>query len=90
MLRREFIEKGTSAEQLAQRLELAEVQLEMDVTQQSQRLAQARLETIQRQLAAGVATKLDMMRAELDAQERELELRQLALRLRQLRATRPQ
>jgi hypothetical protein len=83
-LRREFLEKGTTADELARRHESAQLRQELAVAQEVLELARVRLETVQRQFGAGATSRLEVMRAEVEVQERELELRQLRLRLQRL------
>lgn len=83
-LRREFIEKGLTADQLARRLESAQVREDIRVAQQSLALANVRVQTVERQHDVGMASDLDLMRAKADVKERELELRQLAIQLKRL------
>jgi outer membrane protein TolC len=83
-LRREFLEKGTAADELALRLESTQLRQEVTVAEQSLRLAKARLNLLRKQMETGVATRLELMRAEVRMQETELELRQLLLRLKRL------
>ena len=84
-LRREFLDKGTSAEQIARRLEKTQLQQDMLVARQALDLASVRAETIERQAAVGAASDLDVMRAKIEVKERELELQQLAIHLQRLR-----
>lgn len=83
-LRREFIEKGLTADQLAIRLESAQVREDIRVAQQSLVLANERVKLIERQHNAGAASDLDLMRAQVEVKERELELSQLAVQLKRL------
>ncbi|HTJ22958.1 MAG TPA: hypothetical protein VL383_11220 [Gemmatimonadaceae bacterium] len=82
-LRKEFVERGTPAEQLVARMANAELQQDFEVAKQELTLARERAARIDRQRAAGVASEFDVVRTKLDVQQRELELQKLALRLRQ-------
>ena len=82
-LRKEFVERGTPADQLASRLANAQLQQDFVVAQQELTLARERASRVERQRAAGVAGVFDLVRAQLQVQERELELQKLALRLKQ-------
>ncbi len=83
-LRREFIEKATPAEELARRLETAQLRQDVRVAQQSLDLAKARAANVDRQRAVGAATHLDTLRAQLDVKEREIDLARLVTHLRRL------
>ncbi len=82
-LRKEFVERGTPAEQLVARMANAQLQQDFEVAQQELTLARERAARAERQRAAGVVGELDVVQAKLKVQERELELQQLALRLKQ-------
>ena len=82
-LRKEFVERGTPAEQLASRLASAQLQQDFVVAQQELTLARERASRVERQRALGIATDFDTVKAKLELQQRELELQQLALRLKQ-------
>jgi hypothetical protein len=83
-LRREFVEKGTPADELAKRLETARLRQDIRVAQQALELAQARAANVDRQRAVGTATELDAMRAHIEVKERELELSQLITQLQRV------
>lgn len=83
-LRREFIEKATPAEELARRLETAQLRQDVRVAQQSLELARARAANVERQRAVGAATELDAMRAQVEVKEREIDLSRLVAQLRRL------
>jgi hypothetical protein len=87
-LRREFVEKGTAAANLATRLEAAQLREDMRVAQQSLNLARTRAQTVERQRSMGTATELELMRAQIEVKERELELSQLTIQLRRLEVRR--
>jgi hypothetical protein len=82
-LRKEFVERGTPAEQLVARMANAQLQQDFEVAQQELTLARERAARVERQRAAGVASEFDVIKAKLDVQQRELELQKLALRLKQ-------
>ncbi|HSQ32959.1 MAG TPA: hypothetical protein VLN49_24055 [Gemmatimonadaceae bacterium] len=82
-LRKEFVERGTPAEQLVARMANAQLQQDFVVAQQELTLARERAARVERQRAAGVVSDFDVIKAKLDVQQRELELQKLALRLKQ-------
>ena len=88
-LRREFVQRGTSTEQLMTRLEAAQTRLDASLAQKGLRLARLRLKTLENQRAIGTAAELDVMRAQLDVKERELELSRLTTQLQRLGRTPP-
>lgn len=73
-LRQEHVDKGTPAEQLALRLDAAQRQQDLETTGRVVELMRARVDALRRQQAAGTASDIDLMRAELDLKERMLEL----------------
>ena len=83
-LRREVVEKGAQAGDLARRLEAAQVKGDIRVAQQSLELVRARAANIERQRAVGAATQLDALRAQVETMERELELSRLVQQLKRL------
>jgi hypothetical protein len=83
-LRREFLEKGTPVDQLALRLERAELQRDIELADAQVELARQRVSTLEKGRAAGSIGELEVMRATLELRERELELSRLGLRLRAL------
>jgi hypothetical protein len=83
-LRREFVEKGTPAEELARRLEVAQLRQEIRIAQQAMDLARARAANVERHRAVGAATELDELRARVEVGVRELELSQLITQLRRV------
>ena len=83
-LRREFVENATPADELARRLETAQLRQDFRVAEEALKLARARLLNVERQHAVGAATELDLMRAQVELKERELELTQLAMQLRRV------
>jgi hypothetical protein len=88
-LRREFVQRGTSAEQLMTRLQAAQTRLDASLTQKAMELARLRLKTLENQQAVGAAAELDVMRARLELKERELELSRLTMQLQRLNRTPP-
>ena len=88
-LRREFIEKALSADQIAIRLESAQVREDMRIGQQSLDLAKERVKVIERQRNAGAASDLDLMRARVEERERFYGLVRLQIRLNRLSIVRP-
>jgi outer membrane protein TolC len=83
--RDEFLEKGTSVEELTKRGERVETQQLIIVAQQELKLAQAALARLERRRDAGASTELDVLRARLTVAESELEVKRLSQRLQQLR-----
>ncbi|HEY4320377.1 MAG TPA: hypothetical protein VGM77_04280 [Gemmatimonadales bacterium] len=87
--RRDFLDKGLSADQLARRVDQVQVQSDMTVAQQALATAQLRAEQLSRQQAAGAASELAALRAQVDLKERTMELNELAAQLKRLRTTQP-
>lgn len=83
-LRKEFVDLGTPVDQLNRRYRHAQVRLDASIAQESVKLLQLRLESLQKMRAAGSASEVDVLRAELELKERELELQMLARQLREL------
>jgi hypothetical protein len=81
-LRAEFLDRGTSAAELATRLETAQVQADAYTAQAELRAAQERLVVIQKRRSAGVVGDVELLRAQLAVKEREVALQRLASRLR--------
>lgn len=86
-LRKEFVEQGTPAEQLARRLQHQQLRLDAMVAGTAVEVARQRLELIRKQRAVGVVGELEQLKAEVELKEREAELASLARRLKQLRGT---
>ncbi|MES2179006.1 MAG: hypothetical protein V4550_14190 [Gemmatimonadota bacterium] len=80
-LRKEFLEKGTPVDQLTRRLERAELRQDVVIGQRAVELARERALLLEKRRAVGVASELDVMKAQVEAKERELELQQLVRRL---------
>jgi len=85
-LRREFLEKGTSVDELSRRLREEELRQDAYSAQQALGLARERLALIEKQKAVGAVGDIDLLTAQLHVREREIELQRLA---EQLRAARP-
>lgn len=83
-LRREFLDQGTPVGELNRRFQQAQVRFDMSVSLEAVKVLRLRLETLQKMRAAGSATEVDVLRAELQLREREVELQQLAQQLREL------
>ena len=83
-LRREFVEKGTAAEDLARRLGAAQTKMELEIAQQALTLARIKLDTLVKLRDIGTVTRLEVMRAEVELRERELELNKLQQRRQRL------
>jgi len=81
-LRKEFLEQGTSIEQLTQRLEQMELKQDVAVAQSALNLARQRAALLDRLQAAGASGDLEALKARLELKEREIELQQLARRLK--------
>jgi hypothetical protein len=83
-LRQEFVEQGTSGEQLMQRFQQVRLRHEAFVAQEAVAVSTRRLEAVRKQHAIGVAAELDVLRAEVELKEREAEFRLLARQLREI------
>ena len=81
-LRAEFVEKGTPVNELARRLDKAQVIQDAYVAQQELALARARLEVVAKQRRLGMVDDVQLLRAQLDVTERLLEQTKLVARLR--------
>ena len=83
-LRKEFIEHGTTGEQLNRRFQQAQVRFDAHVVQETVNVLRRRVEAVQKQRAAGTASELDLLRAEYKLKEKEYEFQMLARQLREL------
>lgn len=83
-LRKEFVERGTPADELARRLQRQQLRLDAMVAEKAVSVARERLALITRQRAVGVASELERLKAEVDLREREAELMAIARQLRAL------
>jgi hypothetical protein len=81
-LRAEFVAKGTPVEELARRLDKAQVTQDAYVAQQELTLARARLDVAVKQRRLGIVDDVQVLRAQLDVAQRNLELSRLASRLK--------
>ena len=81
-LRAEFIEKGTSIDELARRLNKAQLEQDAAITQAGLVLAEARADIVEKQHKLGIADDAQMMRARLEVMSRQLEMTRIAARLR--------
>jgi hypothetical protein len=88
-LRQEFIEKGTPADQLFTRLEVAELKQDARLAQRALDLARLRLTRLEGLRAAGAVAEIELLRARVEAKERELELSRVAMQLRRLDLKKP-
>jgi hypothetical protein len=88
VLRREYIEKGTAADELARRHEMTQLRQELEIQNEALRLAEARLVTVRDLFKTGTATRLEVMRAEVELQERHLMMKQLQQRRQRLEEVR--
>jgi outer membrane protein TolC len=83
-LRKEFIDQGTPGDQLMRRLQQASLRHDAFVAQEAVKVSGQRLEALRKQREAGVASELDVLRAEVELKEREAELYLLARQLRDI------
>ena len=81
-LRAEFFERGTSAEELARRVDAAQLRGDASVAEVQLAVARERLALVEKQKALGLAGDVDLLRARLAVTEQELALQKLSLRLR--------
>lgn len=81
-LRNDFLEHGTPPEQLVGRLEVAQLRADAFFGQAELDAAKARLAIVEKMRAAGRATDVDLLRAQLAVKELEIEIQGLATRLR--------
>jgi hypothetical protein len=80
--RDDFLAHGTSPLLLAQRVETAQLRADAAYALAELNAAKARLAIVEKQRAAGAATDVDMLRAQLAVKELEVEVQRLATRLR--------
>lgn len=80
-LRDEFLQHGTPPEQLAQRLEAAQLRADASFGQAELTAARARLALVMQRRAAGATNDVDLLRAQLAVKELEIEMQRLATRL---------
>jgi hypothetical protein len=83
-LRKEFIDHGTSGEQLNRRFQQIQVRHDAYVAQETVNVLRRRLEAVQKQRTVGTASDLDLLRAEYELKEKEYELQMLTRQLREL------
>ena len=83
-LRKEFVDQGTSVEQLNRRFQQLQVRHDAYVAQETVNVLRRRLETVRKMHSIGSATELDLLRAEYELKEKEFELQMLARQLREL------
>ena len=83
-LRKEFIDLGTSGDQLNRRFQQVQVRNDAYVAQETVNVLRRRLEAVRKQHAVGTASELDLLRAEYELKEKEYELQLLARQLREL------
>ena len=83
-LRKEFVDQGTSGEQLNRRYQQVQVRHEAYVAQETVNVLRRRLDAVRKQHGVGTATDLDLLRAEYELKEKEFELQLLARQLREL------
>ena len=77
-LRDEFLKKGLEVSEIARRLQQTEAMLDIQVVKQRLVGAQERLKTAQERASVGVATQLDVKRAELELLSLQVELKRLS------------
>lgn len=85
-LRKEYLAKGTAADELARRLEVTQ---DLQAGRQALDVARLTLDAAQKAAAVGTGSLIEMLQADLALQERQLELARLAERLRRLEAVPP-
>ena len=85
-LRQQFVESKIDASEVAQQLKLGELQGTISLLETQSKLAEQRME-LTKAFQAGVASTIDMKRAELDLLEMKLKLAQLVAELQAFRAT---
>ena len=83
-LRKEFVDQGTSGEQLNRRFQQVQVRNEAYVAQETVNVLRRRLDAVRKQHGVGTASELDLLRAEYELKEKEFELQLLARQLREL------
>jgi len=80
-LRQEFLQRGTSADALARKLDEFQLQQDVMVGQSELSAARARLDLVERQQRLGMASDVELLRAQLSVKESELNLQRLAQQL---------
>lgn len=80
-LRDEFLARGTSPTLLAQRAEAAQLRADASYDQAELSAARGRLAIVEKKHSVGVASDVDLLRAQLAVKELEMELQRLAVRL---------
>lgn len=83
-LRAEFLAKGTPGDQLSRRLQRQQLRMDAMTLDKAVQVARQRLDLVRRQRTVGVASELDLLRAEVEVKERETEMMLLARQLRSL------
>jgi hypothetical protein len=83
--RTEFLEKGTPVAELARRIDLLDVQQQIQVAQRELANAQARSSLVERRQNVGAATKMEALEAQMNVELQKMQLQKLSLRLNQLR-----
>lgn len=81
-LRAEFVQKGTPIDELARRLNEAQLRQDVVITQAGLALAQARYGIVEKQRKLGLADDAQVLRANLEVMTRQIELTRIAVRLR--------
>lgn len=81
-LRDDFLQHGTPAAQLVQRLDEAQLRADAVYGQAELSAARARLVKVERMRALGTANDVDLLRAQLAVKELEVDVQRLAMRLR--------
>ena len=85
-LRQRVLKSELRAPQVENEMRRLELQQSLQLAQRQAVVAQARLKRVQDQERAGLATRADLLRAELDVLEQEAEMRRIEAQLHALRA----
>ena len=80
-LREEFLARGTSPTLLAQRLETTQLRADASYDQAELTVARSRLAAVEKKRSFGVASEVDLLRAQWAVKELEMELQRLGARL---------
>ena len=89
-LRKEFVEKGTPADQMLRRLDELQSRVDADVAQRALTAARERVSIAEKQHAVGAVGDLDLMKAQVAMKERELDLQRAVERLKETPRAKPQ
>lgn len=83
-LRKEFLDQGTSVEQLNRRLQEAQVKFETSVALERVKVLMERLESLRKKRSVGSAGEVEVLRAQLELREQEIALQSLAKQLKEI------